>query len=112
MFKLCNILSLLFGLACAGCWFLSRLGSSYAEQCRMVLLGCSWMACCVGMHALNKELVTILKAPSLIAVVQMAMAALVIFAKNPYVLIEALIVYPAQLRRWVLVVPILFASVS
>lgn len=112
MSKLCNTLSLLFGFAFACCWYLNKLGSSYAEQCRMLLFGGSWMACCVGMHTLNKELVSILNSPSLIAVLQMAMAALAIFAKNPRVVIEALIVYPQQLRRWVLVVPVLYSAVS
>lgn len=93
-------------------WFVSHRSntSSFAGIWHTVLLCWSWTACSVGMHTLNKELVTILKAPSIITIIQMGMAAFAMFALNTQVVVEAFSKYSEQARRW-LVVPVIFSGI-
>lgn len=110
IFELCTVFLLPLGLAWACYWLLKKRGNTFGDQWLMLLLCWSWMACSVGMHTLNKELVTILKAPSIITIIQMAMAALAMFALNTQVVIDAFTNYPQQARRW-LVVPVIFSGI-
>lgn len=110
IFELCSIFLLPLSVGWVFHWVLKKRGSSFAESWHMLLLCWSWMACSIGMHTLNKELVTILKAPSIITVIQMAMAALAMFALNTRVVVDAFSVYPQQARQW-LVVPVIFSGI-
>jgi len=91
-------------------WFLTRRGSSYTVHFEVLLLCWSWMACSIGMHTLNKELVTLLKAPSTITIIQMGMAAFAMFALNRQVVVEAFTQHPQQFKKW-LIVPVIFSGI-
>jgi len=93
----------------AGLWVLFRgLPKDHPNTTimRVALLCVSWSSMSVGMHVLNKGLASTLKAPALISLVQMAVAAIAMMITSCG---KLFLVPPSQLRTW-LFVPIFFAG--
>lgn len=108
--ELCAVTVLPLMIGWAVYWYLSKRGSTHTYYFEIALLCCSWSACSIGMHTLNKELVTVLKAPSCLTLIQMAMAAFAMFSLNSQVVVEAFTQYPQQARKW-LVIPVVFSAI-
>jgi drug/metabolite transporter (DMT)-like permease len=87
----------------------SRSGGSGSDKVYVGLLCYSWVAMSLGMHILNKMLVTFLNMPCFITVVQMAMAALFMTVCHGRRIQNCIKQHRDQALRW-LIVPCVFSG--
>jgi len=108
IFMLCVVMYGSIGLLWVFHW--KRKGSSALSAdgalFYIALLCVSWASTSVGMHVLNKSLVSYLEAPALISAAQMALAVFVMGATSGHMLWNA---PREQIFRW-LIVPAFFAA--
>jgi hypothetical protein len=106
---ICGFMFVPLAMVWAGVWLRQHYNKPVTEKFKVILLCFSWMTTSVGMHTLNKDLVSILYAPSVITALQMCMASLVMLLFNFYKIQEVVMNHPTQCLRW-LVVPGAFSG--
>jgi hypothetical protein len=79
---------------------------AWKESMKLALLCVSWCSTSIGMHILNKAVMSVLPTPELIAIFQMALAVLAI---GPFAIKSLLETEWHQLKFW-LIVPAFFAA--
>jgi drug/metabolite transporter (DMT)-like permease len=104
---LCGIMYSCIGIAWFTFWNVTWKGTTEAiANIRIVLLCLTWCSTSLGMHILNKSVMTVLPAPELIAIIQMAIAASCV---GPFTITYLYKTEWQQLRTW-MVVPFFFAA--
>lgn len=106
---LCGFMYVPMAVLWLGVFLRKRSGKPISENFRIALLCFSWTAASVGMHTLNKDLVTILDAPSIITVLQMCMAGLIMLLFHFYKIQQVAMMHPRQCAHW-FIVPLAFSG--
>lgn len=105
---LCVFVYVPFCIAWAVYWLVGKRGK-VSERFRVGLLCYSWVTMSIGMHTLNKSLVTWLNAPGCITVAQMAIAAFAMISFHWDKLALHFVRNRSQVIKW-LIVPSIFAG--